>query len=337
MRPYGFAKTRALLLLLLLFWGGPVQSLKRTKNWTRPVRFRTIMPLPLGIYTRVTNVTLLLDLAESWNLFPGGTEQSAWTSGACLGEPECRGLSAEWLQKQDIRLQHGGLNKGPVYARPNSTQNNKDFGVLYLLTFLAWISSSSGLRKDWTQWCFQPVCKKGNMNCSKEGHLLPPPIQTTFKCQQRKHTTYNCHWVKRETKTCSSFNPVTYVYMWTEHFLVFFLPLKRVSGKAGAGFDALRSVDKPRRFPVETAPIPIRTEPNPFILKLRETPFILHQFPVLNCTRSPFQTTSSALKLHFKNALMPLLNNTSSPLRLSHPWVFLNCTDSPFKLHQFPF
>ena len=55
------------LLLLLLFWGGSVQSLKRAKNWTRPVRFRTIMPTPLGIYTQVTNVTLLLDLAESWN------------------------------------------------------------------------------------------------------------------------------------------------------------------------------------------------------------------------------------------------------------------------------
>ena len=30
------------------------------------------------------------------------------TIGACLGELECQGLSAEWLQKQGIRLLHGG-------------------------------------------------------------------------------------------------------------------------------------------------------------------------------------------------------------------------------------
>ena len=75
----------SVLFLFLLFWGGPVQSLKRTKNWTRPVHFQTIMPSSLGIYTRATTVTLLVDLAESWNLFPEGIQQSASTSGAYLG------------------------------------------------------------------------------------------------------------------------------------------------------------------------------------------------------------------------------------------------------------
>ncbi len=81
-----------------------------------PVRFQTIMPSPLGIYTRVNNVTLLLDLAESGNLFPEGTQQSASTSGAYLGEAECQGLSAEWLQKQDIWLQHGGRSLRPHHS-----------------------------------------------------------------------------------------------------------------------------------------------------------------------------------------------------------------------------
>ena len=36
-------------MLLLLFCWGPVQSLKWTKNWTWPVRFRTIISSPLGI------------------------------------------------------------------------------------------------------------------------------------------------------------------------------------------------------------------------------------------------------------------------------------------------
>ena len=106
------------MLLLLLFWGGPVQSLKRTKNWAWAVRFRILMPSPLGIYNWAwaTNVTLLLDLAESWNLFPEGIQQSASTSGAYLGEPECQGLSVEWLQKQDIQLQHGGRSLRPLHS-----------------------------------------------------------------------------------------------------------------------------------------------------------------------------------------------------------------------------
>ena len=105
----------SIYLLLLLFWGGLVQGLNRAKNWTCPVHFRTLIPLLLGIYTRVTNVTLLLDLAESWNLFPEGTQQSVSTSGACLGEPECQALYVGWPHRRDIWLQHGGRSLHPLH------------------------------------------------------------------------------------------------------------------------------------------------------------------------------------------------------------------------------
>ncbi len=107
----------SVLLLFLLFWGGPVQSLKRTKNWTRPVHFQTIMPSSLGIYTRATNVTLLLDLAESWNLFPREFSNLCRPVERTLDNRSAKDFQPNGCESRTFGyIQHGGRSPRPHHS-----------------------------------------------------------------------------------------------------------------------------------------------------------------------------------------------------------------------------